>query len=608
MRVTLADKLREAFAEAGQELPTKSKPTQSSQNQKAKHKHKAKNIEEKPGEAPRLSDRNGQPESETAHKKSQPTSQPTVQKPEPVRASPRTKQVYKGPDLSVYRNGVSGKAPSVTKVNAANNFHLSLSRASRPNWLTDHETDEPGLLEFGVTGQEVQPLPIQEMRSRIDRELVMGLDFGTSSVKAVIGDRALGRTGKAFAVPFRASPGLQGFLLPCRLYQVEDTFSLEPGGTVLANLKLALLNSPESDEARCHVVAFLALVIRRARAWLLCQHETVYRSSNIVWSMAIGLPTANHINAEQSGLFGLLGKAAWTLAGSDEDTLNVRNVQSALLRAERLQQGAVPAAHEDVELSIIPEIAAQIYGYVASEQFDPKAANHFMIVDVGAGTVDASLFHVKTGRGRKKDFVFYTATVEPLGTVNLHRQRLNWWASAIQERFPKRKGLLEAISSGMKVSDTQAGFPGHLEDYFSKISLKFDDPRQNADRQFYSKVFNQVVHDTYWMTSQGHLSRTELKDIPVYFCGGGSRMPFYERLSGSLNNHPNLYEWMSVKVRQLTKPRRLEAPGLSKDDYDRLSVAYGLSFLEVGKVLKSIPKPKVILTDSEAWRENYIEK
>ena len=64
-----------------------------------------------------------------------------------------------------------------------------------------------------------------------------------------------------------------------------------------------------------------------------------------------------------------------------------------------------------------------------------------MMVDVGAGTVDASLFHVKRERG-KWDFEFYTATVEPLGTVNLHRNRLNWWASAIQEQASDRQNLL----------------------------------------------------------------------------------------------------------------------------------------------------------------------
>lgn len=50
------------------------------------------------------------------------------------------------------------------------------------------------------------------------------------------------------------------------------------------------------------------------------------------------------------------------------------------------------------------------------------------------------------------------------------------------------------------------------------------------------------------------------------------------------------------------------APGLPTADFDRLSVAYGLSFLDLGKVLKAVPKPVIPVTSSDAWRDNYIEK
>ena len=74
-----------------------------------------------------------------------------------------------------------------------------------------------------------------------------------------------------------------------------------------------------------------------------------------------------------------------------------------------------------LDVAVVPEIAAQIYGFVVSNSFDKKAANNYLMVDVGAGTVDSSLFHVKPGRGGKWDFEFYTAAVEPLGVTNLHR-------------------------------------------------------------------------------------------------------------------------------------------------------------------------------------------
>lgn len=78
-------------------------------------------------------------------------------------------------------------------------------------------------------------------------------------------------------------------------------------------------------------------------------------------------------------------------------------------------------------------------------------------------------------------------------------------------------------------------------------------------------------------------------DIPVYLCGGGSRHSLHQRLTQA-NNH-SFYSWMRVSFRALNKPSNLDAPGLSRLDFDRLSVAYGLSFLDVSKVVKAIPRP-----------------
>jgi len=73
-----------------------------------------------------------------------------------------------------------------------------------------------------------------------EREVVLGLDFGTSSVKVVIGDSAL---GKAFAVPYCKAVGIKSFLLPSRLYQEALIFSVEAGTHVFRDLKLRFSRS-----------------------------------------------------------------------------------------------------------------------------------------------------------------------------------------------------------------------------------------------------------------------------------------------------------------------------------------------------------------------------
>ena len=644
MRVTLAEQFKEAFAKAGKEIPTVSR---SEPAPKPYPKHKRSNTENenrqakgkqpssKPVPAPAVAPTSEAAKAtkasvpvktEKAAKRTKgalapaPTGKPSSpqkpKKPRPPQSGvliPLKKATPSAPkplDLSVYRNGVEGPKsprPSAPAPSPVGSYRVSLQSSSEPIWENEGGTKAASLLVFALTGQDVQCWPQDKPAPTAARELVLGLDFGTSTVKAVFGDSSIGRHGRSFAVPFRKDQGLASYLLPCRLYQRSGVFSLKKGGRVYSDLKLGLLANDTSVECQQRVVAFLALVIRQARAWLFTQHASIYKSSNLVWKLSVGLPSESHFASREAPLFELLGIAAWILAGSTATTLDAPAVASALSRARQLQAGDAPVSYEDVEASVVPEIAAQIYGYVASEQFDRDAPNDFMMVDVGAGTVDVSLFHVKPGRGRKWDFEFYTTVVKPYGAINLHRHRLDWWESAIQKDYPGLGGLISAIADGRKVSDIQAGLPARLEDYFTDSTVAFMNPDDHVDTVFFKKIFSQVFHDGYWKASTGHLTRNELNNIPVYLCGGGSRHSLYQKLTKA-NSHHSFYSWMKVNFRALNKPSNLDAPGLSRLDFDRLSVAYGLSFLDVGKVVKAIPRPQQLSATSDTWRDNYIDK
>lgn len=585
MRITLADEFKAAYAKAGQELPGAKVPS----TQKAAFPNPAKKqhpANKKPSQSKKTFPSKKPDEARLKHlRKIEKEAKGAREKARSDSQSP----LGNGPDLS---------------------YEVTISDTALPQWKKSRGVKSPTLLEFPITGQQAQPELPNRKGALQDRSLVIGLDFGTSCTKVVVGDPAL---GKAFAVPFFSNDGLTGLLLPCHLYQRGKTFSLTPGDNPAdkgaADLKLAFLAHPDDITYQSRVVAFLALVVRRTRAWLFTNQAAIYRSNNIVWRLAMGFPTANHLNPRQTDNFRVLGIAAWVLAGSNLETIDDASASKAIIRAKEIDTGAIPSAQEDVEVSVVPEIAAQIYGYVASESFDENAANNFMIVDIGAGTVDASLFHVKRRRG-KWDFEFYTASVEPHGTVNLHRNRLGWLTTVIRERHSQRQDLLASIEESMHESDAQSGFPESLKEYLSDTEIKFASPKGDIDRQFYSKVITQIGHETYWKASRGHLAREALTNLPVYLCGGGARMSFYSELSNTLvdSSRVGLSEWMKMSFRRLTLPKMLVAPGLPKEDFDRLSVAYGLSFLDLGAVLKSIAKPAVPIQISDKWRDNYVDK
>src|SRR6185295_4255611 len=96
-------------------------------------------------------------------------------------------------------------------------------------------------------------------------------------------------------------------------------FSLDTGTDAYQDLKLSLLANPDDPVLQERVIAFLALVIRRARGWLFAEHAASYKHTSIVWKLAIGLPAAQHLETALSRLFERLSLAAWLVAGASGD-------------------------------------------------------------------------------------------------------------------------------------------------------------------------------------------------------------------------------------------------------------------------------------------------
>lgn len=493
--------------------------------------------------------------------------------PQTVRVKPAAPQVLHPPAVTI----------SVSK-NAVCAISLRDSKAA------------PLLSKTETSGRATQ---IHVGKPEDEREVVLGLDFGTSCVKVVIGDSAL---GKAFAVPFCKAQGIAKFLLPSRLCQTGRVFSLESGTHTFRDLKLSLLASPDDAILQQRVVAFMALVIRRARGWLLTEHASAYKRTEIVWKLAVGLPTAQHHQSALSGLFERLSLAAWAVSVVPAEVTDTA-IQT-LLGADTF----VDETASSVEISVVPEIAAQIYGFVASNSFDKKAPNIYLMADVGSGTVDSSLFHVKQVKGGRWDFEFYTSVVEPNGVSNLHRHRVNWWTDALTKSGVPQ-ALIDDLAASKLITDQQLSTPESFLDYFNGVDTKFQDPAKTPDSEFFSlRVLAQVQGKTLWRTwKDGLLPQSSLANIPFFMCGGGVRMGYYQELEPRLSSMPS-FSWLKAECWVMGVPDDLVADAVAEDEYDRLSVAYGLSRLEVGKIVKALSQPKIAIPPVSIWRDNYVDK
>ena len=571
---SLKDAIKKAFSDAGQNLPERPKPHESYkgnvQFSKPKRWNKAKL--KRPESAVK-------PDKQLTNAGA-PTVRRTVTKPnkgvllpEPVPSVAKTKHV---PKVSLKITGHPRCKVSLHSTKSRNPLVLNPDIGYR--------------------------LQLNGGKADIAHDITIGLDFGTSSVKAVVGDASL---GKYFAVPFMHGAGIDEYLLPSRLYVSQSEhvreYSLSSGDDVLRDLKLSLLADPGSLVCRVNIAAFLGLVLRHVRVWLFKEHADIYKRANIFWKVAIGLPSESRLNNEFVPVFEKLVAAAWTLSQTS-GPINERTVFTAITSDDEVA---------DLEISVIPELSAQIYGFVASPSsaFDKNKVNRYSIVDVGAGTVDASIFEVRFNKGRW-DFFYYTPSVKPNGVANLHSHRVDWWVDQLQ----KHDGVANVVSelkSERYNTDIEIPIPEDCSIYVEGLDIIFDKGYLTPDEDFFkfrlvTQVQGQVLYQCWKM---GLLSQQELTGMPMFVCGGGSRMHFYKNLTDGIGQTIGA-RWLQPEHWTLTIPSDLECPGVIVDDYDRLSVAYGLSRMDLGQIdiAKPLAEDDGVPPSSQDWRDRYIDK
>lgn len=476
--------------------------------------------------------------------------------------------------------------------------HLAFEANAQLVWKARYD-DTLSLLEI----DEVSGVPVQLAKEpRGDRELVLGLDFGTSSVKVVLADRTV---SKAYAVPFINGVGVSSFLLPSRVFEVEGEFflnSVTVGAKVYRDLKLRMMSN-WADRALQHtVVGFLALVIRRCRSWLFATHFDSYAQRRILWKLVLGRAADRSTRDALSALYESLARAAWVVAGTDGPV-----TRKTCASASDIAVKSSVDESGTLEVAVVPELAAQIYGFVMSRQFDPKAKNIYLLVDIGAGTVDVSLFRVVPNDLGTVDFSLFTSVVQPSGVMNLHRARIDWWQRQLSKSSTPNAITIKDELGKIKFQTEQSSLiPDQFDGYFNGVNAKFTGGAKSPDQSFFvERLRTQVEGSGMYRPVQDKLiGRADIEGLPFFLCGGGSRLSLYNELDHALR-HSSGFSWLKANRWHLGQPKDLIAVGLPQEDYDRLSVAYGLSFVDVGEVSVAKAMPRLRQEKKSNWVENY---
>ncbi|GAB4321374.1 MAG: hypothetical protein Kow0074_12300 [Candidatus Zixiibacteriota bacterium] len=214
------------------------------------------------------------------------------------------------------------------------------------------------------------------------------------------------------------------------------------------------------------------------------------------------------------------------------------------------------------------------------------------MVDVGALTTDACGFLLYDDDDGD-NYGILVSEVQPLGSAQLHLARLE---------ITKEVGCPESIKS-IDCTDPLAQIPDSIFDYLPEgcpeagrlYRLEETQFRVPFERQLWRCLIplhrDRAPTDEHWQTG-----------LPVFIGGGGGNAKWYRTVMRdvSVECTERLRDVGDFKFRTLPKPAQLVGKNINDTAFQRLAVAFGLSFdrFDRGRIrqpdqIPDIPRPKI---------------
>ncbi len=444
-------------------------------------------------------------------------------------------------------------------------------------------------------------------------ELVIGLDFGTSSTKVVI--QAPDLPGcPSYAVNFgRYSCEPMPHLLPTRLW-VEPSSGLctltpRDGYILVNNIKLELFSKDENLNSNFGpirqqlppeeiAVCYIALLLRYSRRWFLRTKLDLLRHfSRFRWSVNMGVPSPCIEDNEENRIFRRVGKAAWWMSTLREDHITIDKACKELKLVCDIDYWDTD---EDFacDFEIIPEIAAGAVGYALS---DLRREGLHVMVDIGASTVDVCSFllHEKEGNDR---YSLLISDVQKLGSIKLYTDRIVAFKQVYED-------LAEDL---LNKHDPMAPLDEDIKPYLISKD-QFLSAFENAKGQ-HKEQFLYMVRRLIWQTKLRRAPNTPIwreGRLPILLIGGGSKLQFFRSAV------EELHDWLKYHTRNdgiiflnPPIPDSLTDSIKNAEEYQLFAVAWGLSHraLDIGEIIPADQIPDVEPPPRVDWRKRFISK
>lgn len=385
---------------------------------------------------------------------------------------------------------------------------------------------------------------------------ILGLDFGTAFSKAIVR-----WSQRHYAVDWSgvvegdekhllASVFSEGPAGVCMLGALQA-----PGWTVRDGIKLGLLSAgaTTTDKQLADAVIFVALSFRYVHSWL--QKNGQGARNGLRWRLHLGLPTKSWDSNVTTDRFKTVAQAARLLACAPGAVTRVAAL-AALAQASSVERPAV---------DVLPEFACQLYSYLQSPE---RSDDLHALVDVGAGTLDAAFFNVFSAGGDAEPILpIFSSEVEDLG------------AHYLIAALAGRRNSLDWVDADSSLSDDEVA--RKLQCSSAEVCR-----RRSLYLSAVADVFNAATRAAQRSYPNSRAFRG-WRQVLLFLCGGGSRIPSLQRRFERIAQQAAKVYGIRLRVSRLVRPK--DIIGDPQLDFDRLSVAYGLSQLSanIGSVMRS---------------------
>jgi hypothetical protein len=375
--------------------------------------------------------------------------------------------------------------------------------------------------------------------------ITIGLDFGTSYTKACIN---FGDT--RYIVDWS---GLTNFndkhTLPSELSYFSDR-SFQVGRaihakSVASSLKIPLLEKQQAQETLDNAVNYISLVLNYIRSWWLHHHGNLVKNNSLSWLVNIGAPSEKSEDSYWNNTYKKLVSDAWIKSYTNDN-------QRSLL-------------HED-DITVIPEFVAEIASYIKSPQ---RQSDLHLLIDIGGGTIDIVTFNIHRDENDEEVYPIFDYEVANLGTHYLMAERIHGTTKPVENL------------QSMKVLNTKE-FAGQFN-----IDL---DIIEYIDTAFIEKLKTKILKVLAYTKKHRYYKSVNWQNgIRTFICGGGAQSSIY---MAAINKVKATYNLSTIN---LPLPDNLIDINLSKENFHRVSVAYGLSFdaMNLGNIRKKTEVPDI---------------